>query len=60
MSLLENDITRKGQVDEITSQLNFEANNQGKKYEVERIGDSIVYARESIRDHLLKLYYLFF
>ncbi len=37
VSLLEYDIIRKGQVDETTSQLDFEVNDKGKKYKVERI-----------------------
>ena len=59
MSLLEQDITRKGQVDEKTAeQPEFEAGGDNEKYEVEGIRDSAVYARESEAGHLPGLYYL--
>lgn len=59
MSLLEQDITKKEQVDEMTSQIEFD-NGKGKsdEYKVEAICNSTVYARESKRDHLQGLYYL--
>ncbi len=57
MSLLEYDTKKKGRVDETTSQLDFEANDKGKKYEIEGIWDSTVYIKKS-KDHLLRLYYL--
>lgn len=37
--------------------MEFEAGNK-KKYEIERIWDSIVYAKELATDHLPGLYYL--
>ena len=59
MSLLEQDNTRKGRVDEKTAeQLEFEAGSDNKEYEVEGICDSAVYARQSEAGHLLGLYYL--
>ena len=59
MSLLEQDITRKGRVDEKTAeQLEFEAGGDNEEYEVEGIRDSAVYARESEAGHLPGLYYL--
>ena len=58
MSLLEQDTTRKGRVDEKTSQLEFEDDGEGEEYEVEAIRDSAVYARESESGHLPGLYYL--
>ena len=56
MSLLEQDITRKGQVDDKSIELN--AGNKNGEYEVEAISDSKVYARESESGHLPGLYYL--
>ena len=59
VSLLEQDITRKGRVDEkIAEQLEFEAGGDNKEYEVESIRNSAVYARESEAGHLPGLYYL--
>ncbi len=58
MSLLEQDNTKKGQVDETTSRLKFESNGDGEEYEVEAICDSAVYAKKSDSSHLLGLYYL--
>ncbi len=58
MSLLEKYNTRKGRVDEATSQLEFEGNGESKKYEIEAICDSAVYAKESDSDHLPGLYSL--
>ena len=59
MSLLEQDITRNGQVDEKTvEKLEFKAGGNNKEYEVEDIYDSAVYTRESEAGHLLGLYYL--
>ena len=57
VSLLEQDTTRKGRVDE-TIQLEFEAGDD-EEYKVERIRDSAVYAKES-ESHLPRLYYLVF
>ena len=37
ISLLEYDITKKKQVDKITTQLKFEADDNGKKYKFEKI-----------------------
>lgn len=37
MLLLEHNITKKGQVDKITSQLQFEANDKNKEYKVKKI-----------------------
>ena len=59
MSLLEQDNTRKGWVDEKTvEQLEFKAGGDNEKYELEGICDSAVYARESEAGHLPGLYYL--
>ena len=59
MSLLEQDITRKGQVDEKTAkQLKFEAGSDNEEYEVESIRDSAVYTRKSEAGHLPGFYYL--
>ncbi len=58
MSLLEQDTTRKGRVDEKTTQLEFEAGDgDGEEFEFEGIQDSAVYVGES-EGHLLGLYYL--
>ena len=55
--LLEEDTTRKRQVDETMSQLEFQDDGD-EKYEVEAIYDSTVYAKESESGHLPGLYYL--
>ena len=57
VSLLEYDTIKKGQIDETTTQLKFETGNNGKKYKVEAIRNSAVYARE-LEGHLPDLYYL--
>ena len=46
VSLLEQDTTRKGRVDENATKLDA-GNNEGKEYKVKAIRDSAVYARES-------------
>ena len=56
MSLLEQDITRKGQVDEKVTALEFEAGDS-KKYKIEAIWDNAVYANKA-KGHLPGLYYL--
>ena len=58
MSLLKQDTTRKRQVDDKTSQLDFEANDKGEKYKVKAICNSVVYAKELKSSQLLSLYYL--
>lgn len=55
MSLLEQDITKKGQANKNVTRLEFEAGNS-KKYEVEAIWDSTVYAKKLKSGHLLRLY----
>ena len=54
VSLLEQDITRKGQEFSVPE---FESGND-KEYEVETIQDSVVYVRESESDHLPDFCYL--
>ena len=54
VSLLEQDTTRKGRVDEKAMELDA---NDNEEYEVEAICDSAVYARELV-GHLPGLYYL--
>ena len=49
MLLLEQDITRKGQVDENMTKLDI-GNDESKKYKVEAICDSVVYAKKSKSD----------
>ena len=58
MSLLEQNTTRKGRVDENATELDVGDNNG--EYKVEAIWDSVVYARESKSGHLPGLYYLVF
>ena len=59
ISLLEQDITKKGQVDKKTvEQLEFEVGSNNKDYKVEGICDSAVYAKESEIGHLSGFYYL--
>lgn len=57
MSLLEQDSTRKRQVELNVIQLEYEAGND-EEYKVEGIWDSIIYTRKSESGHLLRLYYL--
>lgn len=58
MSLLKEDIIRKGQVDKAMSRLEFgKSNGDSKKFKVKAICDSGVYARET-GGHLPGLYYL--
>ena len=59
MLLLEQDITRKEQVDKDETKLDVGDNESGK-YEVEAIWYSAIYAREAESGHLLGLYYLVF
>ena len=59
MSLLEQDTTRKGRVDEVVRQIKFDVgNNESGEYEVEAIRDSTVYAKKSESGHVPGLYYL--
>ena len=59
VSLLEQDTTRKGRVDEKVRQMEFDAgDDESGEYKVEAIWDSAVYARESESGHLPGLYYL--
>ena len=58
LSLLEQNTTKKGQVDKKTLQLEFKNDGEGKEYEVEPIRNSAVYAKESESGQLLGLYYL--
>ena len=56
VSLLEQDTTRKGQVDD--ENIELDAGNENGEYEMEAIRDSKVYARELESGHLPGLYYL--
>ena len=59
MSLLEQNTTKKGWVDEKTAEkLEFKAGGDNEEYEVEGICNSAVYARELEAGHLPGLYYL--
>ena len=59
VSLLEQDTTRKGRVDEEIRQIEFDVgDNDNREYEVEVIRDSAVYTRELESGHLPGLYYL--
>ena len=59
ISLLEQNITRKGRVDDkIAEQLEFKAGGTNKEYEMEGIHNSAIYAKESEAGHLPGLYYL--
>ena len=57
MSLLEQDTTRKRQIEE-NNATELNTGNESGKYEMEAICDSAVYARESKSSHLPRLYYL--
>ena len=53
MSLLEQDTTKKGWVNEKVRQIEFNiGNNDSGEYKVEAIWDNAVYARESKSSHL--------
>lgn len=56
MLLLEENIIKRGQIEETIARLEFGSSN-GKHYEIETIYDSTVYARE-LEDHLAGLHYL--
>ncbi len=59
VSLLEHDTTKKKRVDKTTFMLQFENDGNGKKYKVEAICDSVIYAKElDSGHHLPGLYYL--
>ena len=58
MLLLEQDITRKKQVDKKVRQIEFDVGNNGSgEYKVEVIWNSAIYARE-LEGHLSELYHL--
>ena len=57
VSLLEQDTTKKGQVNDTQLDFKFEAGNN-KKYEVDGIWDSAVYAKDSATRMMPGLYYL--
>lgn len=57
MSLLEQDTTRKGQMDEKIPELDG-GNKDSKKYKVEIIWNNAVYAKKSKSGQLPNLYYL--
>ena len=56
MSLLEQDTTRKGQVDENMTEL--DASNDSGEYKVEAIWDNTINTKELESGHLPELYYL--
>ena len=58
MSLLEQDTTRKRQVDEKTLQLEFENDGEDEEYEVKAICNSAVYVKELESGQLSRFYYL--
>ena len=59
MSLLEQDITRKGRVDEkIAKKLEFEAGDDNEDYKMEGICNSADYTRELKASHVPGFYYL--
>lgn len=57
ISLLEQDITKKRQVNKVSLQLKFDSNSDGKKYKIKAIWDSVIYIRKS-EGYLLEFYYL--
>ena len=58
LSLLEKNTDRKGRVDEVTFQLEFVGDSDGKEYKVEAIQNRTVYAKKSEGGHLPGIYYL--
>ena len=57
ISLLEQDITRKGRVDDESMSVELDSGDKKVEYELEAIWDSEVYARESELGHLSALHY---
>ena len=57
VSLLKQDITKKGRVNDTQLDFDFEAGND-KNYEIDGIWDSAVYVKKSTIGQLLGLYYL--
>ena len=57
VSLLKQDTTKKGWVDQEVRQIKFDAGDNGEEYKVEVIRDSAVYARESESGYLPGFYY---
>lgn len=57
MLLLKQNSTRKNQVDENATKLDI-GNNKSREYKIKAIWDSIVYAKKSELDNILRLYYL--
>ena len=58
MSLLEQDTTRKGRVDENNAAELDAGDNEGNEYKIEAICNSAVYVRESETGYLSEFYYL--
>ena len=59
MSLLEQNITKKEQVDKKVDQMKFDVgDNDSGEYKIEATGNSAVYAKKSKLSHLSGLYYL--
>ncbi len=58
VSLFEQDITKKGRVDETPFKLEFERDGDGKEYKVEATCNSKIYAKELNSSQLPGLYYL--
>lgn len=56
MSILEKNNTKKRQIKKVTFQVKFEENNNNKKYEVNTICNSAVYAKQSKIGYLLGYY----
>lgn len=57
MKPLEQDTTRKRQVDEKGKRIKFELSNE-KKFKFKEISDNAVYIKELQEGHLIRLYYL--
>lgn len=57
MSLLEQDITRKKQIDKNVRQIEFDIGNS-KEYKVKTFQNSMVYAKMSKLGYLAEIYYL--
>lgn len=60
ISLLNQNTTKKGQVDENVKKMDFDAGNENENYKLKAISNNAVYAQESESGHLLELYYLIF
>ena len=58
--LLEQNTIKKGRVDEKVRQMEFDADNNSRKYKMEAFWDSTIYTKELESNHLPGIYHLVF